>query len=175
MAATDWSRRAGAASRFGTGPERRSRPRTYTLTAKPDTEEKFMAAKKSTGRAKSSRPAKRPALPKSPEARAAHGEIQQGLRHLGKSLGEIQRGLRAAERQIEADARKRIAALRKEGRAQLVALNARSREVAASLKRAVPLAETSWEDLKRTADAILSDARAAAASFASRIRDAITR
>jgi hypothetical protein len=134
-----------------------------------------MAAKKTMSRAKTTRPAKRAALPKSPEARAAHGEIQQGLRHLGKSILEIQSGLRRAERQIEADARKRIAELRKEGRAQLVALNARSREVAASLKRALPVAETSWEDLKRSADAILSDARAAAGSFASRIRDAITR
>ncbi len=134
-----------------------------------------MAAKKTTSRAKTIRPAKRAALPKSPEARAAHSEIQQGLKHLGKSIGEIQSGLRRAERQIEADARKRIAELRKEGRAQLVALNAKSREVAASLKRALPLAETSWEDLKGSADAILGDARAAASSFASRIRDAITR
>lgn len=134
-----------------------------------------MAAKKTTSRAKTTRPARRAVILKSPEARAAHGEIQQGLKHLGKSILEIQSGLRKAERQIEADARKRIAELRKEGRAQLVALNAKSREVAVALKRALPLAETSWEDLKRSADAILGDARAAASSFASRIRDAITR
>ena len=134
-----------------------------------------MATKKATTRAKKTRPARRAVLPKSPEARAAHGEIQQGLRNLGKSIGEIQRGLRRAERQIQADARKRIAELRKEGRAQLVALNAKGREVATSLKQALPLAETSWEDLKHSADAVLGDARSAAASFASRIRDAITR
>jgi len=135
-----------------------------------------MATKKKASRAKkTTRRAKRAALPKSPEAQVAHGEIQQGLRHLGKSILEIQRGLRHAERKIEADARKRIAELRKEGRVQLVALNAKSREVAASLKRALPVPETSWEDLKRSADAILGDARAAAGSFASRIRDAISR
>ena len=134
-----------------------------------------MATKKTTTRAKSARPAKRAAIPKSPEARAAYGDIQQGLRHLGKSIVEIQRGLRGAERQIQADARKRIAELRKDGRAQLAALNAKGREVATALKNATPLAETSWDDIKHSADAVLGDARAAASSFASRIRDAITR
>ena len=133
-----------------------------------------MATKKSKTRVK--KPAtKRPAIPKTPEARAAYGEIEQGLRNLGKSIGEIRRGLRAAERQIEADARKRIGELRKEGRAQLVALNAKGKEVAASVRQASALAETSWEDLKNSAEAVLGDARSAAASFASRIRDAITR
>jgi len=131
--------------------------------------------KKTTTRARKPRSAKRAAIPKSPEARAAYGEIQAGLRNLGRSIGEIQRGLRAAERQIQADARKRIAELRKEGRAQLVALNLKGREVATTLKQASPLAETSWDDIKQSADAVLGDARAAAASFASRIRDAITR
>jgi len=131
--------------------------------------------KKTTTRASKPRSAKRAAIPKSPEARAAYGEIQAGLRNLGRSIGEIQRGLRAAEPQIQADARKRIAELRKEGRAQLVALNLKGREVATTLKQASPLAETSWDDIKQSADAVLGDARAAAASFASRIRDAITR
>ncbi len=131
--------------------------------------------KKTTGKAKSARPAKRAAAPKSPEGRAAHGEIQAGLRNLAKSIGEIQRGLRSAERQIQADARKRIAELRREGRAQLGSLQAKGREVATTLKQAVPLAETSWDDLKQSAEAVLGDARAAASSFASRIRDAITR
>jgi len=131
--------------------------------------------KKTTTRARKPRSAKRAAIPKSPEARAAYGEIQAGLRNLGKSIGEIQRGLRAAERQIQADARKRIAELRREGRAQLVALNLKGREVATTLKQASPLAETSWDDIKQSADAVLGDARAAATSFASRIRDAITR
>ena len=134
-----------------------------------------MATKRATTRAVKPRSAKRAAIPKSPEARAAHGEIQAGLRNLAKSIGEIQRGLRAAERQIQADARKRIAELRKEGRAQLVALNFRGREVATTLKKASPLAQTSWDDIKQSADAVLGDARAAASSFASRIRDALTR
>jgi len=131
--------------------------------------------KKTTTRARKPRSAKRAAVPKSPEARAAYGEIQAGLRNLGKSIGEIQRGLRAAERQIQADARKRIAELRREGRAQLGALHLKGREVASTLKQASPLAETSWDDIKQSADAVLGDARAAATSFASRIRDAITR
>ncbi|MEX2207402.1 MAG: hypothetical protein WEF50_14330 [Myxococcota bacterium] len=104
-----------------------------------------------------------------------HGEIQAGLKNLAKSIGEIRRGLRSAERQIESDARKRIAALRREGRAQLRALHVKGREVATTLKQATPLAETSWDDIKQSAEAVLGDARAAAASFASRVRDAITR
>ena len=126
-------------------------------------------------RAKQPRKAKRPAAPKSPEARAAQGEIQAGLRNLAKSIGEIQRGLRTAEREIEADTRKRIAELRKEGRAQLGALHAKGREVAASLRKASPILDTSWDEIKQSADAVLGDARAAATSFASRIRDAIVR
>lgn len=131
--------------------------------------------KTTTTRAKKPRAAKRAAKPKSPEARAAHGEIQAGLKNLAKSIGEIRRGLRSAERQIETDARKRIAELRREGRAQLGALHAKGREVATTLAKASPLADTSWDDIKQSADAVLGDARAAAASFASRIRDAITR
>ena len=131
--------------------------------------------KKSTSRAAKPRKAKRPALPKSPEARAALGEIQTGLKNLSRSIGEIQRGLRSAEREIEADARKRIATLRKEGRAQLGALQAKGREVAGTLRQAAPLLDSSWDEIKQSADAVLGDARAAASSFASRIRDAIKR
>ncbi len=134
-----------------------------------------MATKRATTRTNKPRSPKRAPIPKSPEARAAYGEIQAGLRNLAKSIGEIRAGLRAAERQIQTDARKRVAELRKEGRAQLVALNLKGREVATSLKQATPLAETSWDDIKQSADAVLGDARAAASSFASRIRDAITR
>lgn len=131
--------------------------------------------KKSTSKAAKPRKTKRPALPKSAEARAALGEIQVGLRNLSKSIGEIQRGLRSAEREIETDARKRIAALRKEGRAQLGALKTKGREVAGSLRKAAPLLDSSWDEIKQSADAVLGDARAAASSFASRIRDAISR
>jgi chromosome segregation ATPase len=121
------------------------------------------------------KPAKRPARPKSPEARAALAEIQAGLRTLRQSIGEIQRGLRTAEREIEADARKRIAELRKEARAQLRALQAKSRDVTRSLLAAAPLFESSWDEIKQSADAVLGDARSAASAFAGRIRDAIGR
>ena len=51
------------------------------------------------------------------EKRAAYGEIKQGAKHLEKSIGEIRKGLRKAERQIEADARARVRELRTDARA----------------------------------------------------------
>jgi len=135
-----------------------------------------MTTKKTTTRTKTTGASKRKAPPVSPERRAAHGEIQRGIANLGKSIAEIQRGLRKAERQIEIDARKRIGELRKEGRAQLGALNAKRREVAANLKQAsAAAAGISWEDVKQSAETILADARSAAAAFVSRIRDALSR
>jgi hypothetical protein len=111
----------------------------------------------------------------SPEKRAAHGEIQRGIANLGKSIAEIQRGLRKAEKEIERDARKRIGELRKEGRAQLGALNARRREVAKSLKQASAVAGSSWDEVKTAAESVLADAIGTAASFVGRIRNAISR
>ncbi len=97
------------------------------------------------------------------------------MRNLSKSVVEIQNGLRTAEREIEADARKRIGELRREARAQLAALQRKRREVTLSLLGKAPLIESSWDEIKQSADAVLGDARAAASSFASRIRDAIGR
>jgi hypothetical protein len=45
----------------------------------------------------------------------------RGVAHLEKSIGEIQSGLRAAERQIEADARARIRKLQMDAGAQITA------------------------------------------------------
>ncbi len=133
------------------------------------------AKKKATARKKSARPAKKPPAPKSLEERAAHFEIQQGLKTLGKTISELQKGMKSAEREIEADARRRIAALRKEGREQLDAINAKGRDIAGSLRKASAAAETSWDDLKRSAEVLIAEARSAAVTFASRIRDVITR
>lgn len=133
------------------------------------------AKKKTTSRKKSTRTAKKAAVPKTAEDRAAHFEIQQGLKILGKTIGELQKGLRSAEREIEGEARRRVGALRKEGRAQLDALNAKSKEISASVRKASAAAETSWEELKNNANTLIGEARSAAVTFASRIRDAITR
>jgi len=104
------------------------------------------------------------------EERAAYGEIQQGVRHLEKSIGEIQRALRKTERMIEADARVRIRGLRKDARAQLGALKSKQREAARILKNVSAAAGGSWQEVKQSADAILLDARGTAASVIDRFR-----
>jgi hypothetical protein len=55
----------------------------------------------------------------SAQVKAAYGEVQGGVKSLGKAITEIQQGLRRAERKIEADARARIRALRQDAKAQL--------------------------------------------------------
>jgi len=134
-----------------------------------------MAAKttRKSPRAKRPRKSAHPALP--PEAKAAYGEIKQGIGHLEKSIGEIQRGLRKAEQKIEADARARVRELRKESRAQLDVLKAKQRDAVRVLKNLTTAAGTSWQELKQSADAILADARGTAASIYERLRAAFTR
>ena len=107
--------------------------------------------------------------------RAAYGEIKRGVAHLEKSIGTIQKGLRAAERQIEADARKRIRALRKDASAELAALRRRHRDVARILDKASAAAEGSWQKVKKTADARLADAIGAATSLLKRLNKALPR
>jgi hypothetical protein len=51
----------------------------------------------------------------SPEVKNAYTQIENGVRNLGKSIADIQRGLRKAERKIQADAQARIRALRQDG------------------------------------------------------------
>ena len=107
--------------------------------------------------------------------RAARDEIKKGVKHLEKSIGEIQKGLRKAEREIEADARARVRALRKEGRAQLAALRDRRREVVRALGKVSKAAEGSWEQVKRSADVILAEAVGAAAAIVERLNKALPR
>ena len=109
------------------------------------------------------------------EKRAAYGEIKRGMEHLEKSIGEIQKGLRRAERQIEADARARVRALRKDARAQLAAVKGRHREVARILEKVSAAAEGSWQQVKQSADAILADAVNGAASLVERLKKALPR
>ena len=96
------------------------------------------AAKSLATARKRSKPVSAPRRAKkamSREARVMYAEIERGVRHLDKSIGEIQRGLRKAERKLEADARTRIRTLRKDARTHLSALKAKQREAAGTLKR----------------------------------------
>ena len=106
------------------------------------------------------------------EARAAYVEIQQGIKHLEKSIGEIQRGLLKGEQKIEADARARIRELRKDARTHMSVLKSKQREAAAALKRVSTAASGSWEEIKRTVDSLLVDARATATAVVTRFRSA---
>ena len=107
------------------------------------------------------------------EARAAYGEIQQGVKHLEKSIAEIQQGLRRAEHKIEADARTRIRELRKDARAQLGILESKQREVTRTLKKVSAAAGESWREIKQSADSLLGDARATATTVVARFRNAL--
>ena len=107
--------------------------------------------------------------------RAAYGEIKRGVAHLEKSIGEIQKGLRDAERQIESDARRRIRALRKDASSELASLRRRHRDVARILDRVSTAAEGSWKQVKKTADATLADAIDAATSLVKRLKKALPR
>jgi len=106
------------------------------------------------------------------EARALYAEIERGVKHLEKSIGEIQRGLRAAEQKLEADARARIRALRKDARTQVSVLKSKRREAATVLKRVSSAASGSWDDVKRSVDSVLADTRATAIAVVDRFRSA---
>jgi len=108
------------------------------------------------------------------EKRAAYGELKQGVKHLEKSIGEIRKGLRRAERQIEADARARVRVLRNDARTQLALVKEKQREAVRRLKTVSAAAEGSWQEVKQSADAILADAGATAASVVERLRRSLT-
>ena len=119
------------------------------------------------------RKAKR-SLPKMPpEVRDAYKQLHSGVMALGKSIAEIQRGLRKAERRIEAEARARITELRQDARKDLAALKSRRSEVARTLERLAAAAGGSWRDIKQSADAALVEARSTAASVIDRFRNAL--
>ncbi len=107
------------------------------------------------------------------EARAAYSEIDKGVKGLGKSIDEIKRGLIRAEKKIEADAKLRIRDLRKEANAQLKTLQGSQREAARTLKSLSAAAGESWQEIKISADGILSDARTTAASVVEKFRKAL--
>lgn len=128
--------------------------------------------------AKRSAPVKRGAMakrsvPMSQEARAAYREIRKGLDHLARSIKQIRIGLRKTERRIEADARRRIRALRAEAGAQLAVLQSRQREVARRLRRLAGAAGGSWQEIKRAVDRALADARTVAQSVATHFQEAL--
>jgi predicted phage tail protein len=131
-----------------------------------------MAAKKSsTSASKKSRAGQR----LSPAAKAAYGDIKQGIKHVEKSISEVQRGLRKAEKAIAADASARIRALRKEGKAELNALQAKRKEATRLMKNLAAAAEGSWNDIQKGAEQALTDAKSTAGRIADRIRSALNR
>jgi len=107
--------------------------------------------------------------------RAAYGEIKRGMKHLEKSIGEIQQGLRDAEQQIEADARRRVRELQKDARAQLDAARRKHRDVARILDKVSAAAEGSWQRMKKSADVALAEAVGSATSLVKRLKKALPR
>lgn len=114
-----------------------------------------------------------PAL--SPAEKVAYGEIKQGIKSVEKSIGEFQKSLRKAEKAIEADAKARVRELRREGKAQLVSLEAKRKEAARLMKSLSVAAEGSWNDVRQSAEQVLVDAKATASGIADRIRAALQR
>jgi hypothetical protein len=109
------------------------------------------------------------------EAKAAYGEVQAGVKSLERAIGDIRRGLAKAEKQIEADARQRVRELRKDAHAQLGLLKSRQRDATRTLTSLRSAADESWQDVKRSADAILADARDTASAIVERFKSAIGR
>ena len=111
----------------------------------------------------------------SPAMQAAYGDIKLGVRHVEKSIGEVQRGLRKAENEIEAQAKARIRELRRDAGGQLASLKAKRREAARLMKNLRAAAEGSWQDVKQSADQALAEARSTASAIAERLRVALQR
>jgi hypothetical protein len=82
----------------------------------------------------------------SKEAKMAYGEIAGGVKHLERSIAEIQRGLVRAEKKIERDARAKVRELRKDARVQLGNLKSTKREAGRMLKR---LGVAAWRPMSR--------------------------
>ena len=126
-------------------------------------------------RSKRSRPAgvtsKRVPAPRA--KRAAQGQLERGVREIEKVIADIQRGLVRAERRIETDARRRIRMLQKEGRAQMRALEAKRRETVRLLGRVSAAAGGSVEDIAKTVQTMVTDARAGAVAVVDRFRNVL--
>ena len=110
---------------------------------------------------------------RSPQWRAAYREMQQGVRRLEVSIGDVRAGLHFAERSIRHQARERILGRRREAAEQLRGLRSRQREAAGKLARVGDAADESWSEIRASFDAIVADARATAASVAARFREAL--
>jgi hypothetical protein len=109
-----------------------------------------------------------------PPREQAQGQLQRAVREIEKAIVDVQRGLASAERRIEADARRRIRGLQKEGRAQMRALEARRREATRLLGRLSAAAGGSWDDVSKTVQTMAGEARTAAASIVERFRSALS-
>lgn len=105
------------------------------------------------------------------EARAMYAEVQQCVKQLDKSIGEVERGVRKAEHELEAAARVRIRELRKDARIQLSVLKSKQREAASTLKLVPPTpGGGTWDDIKHTVDSVLVDARSTASAAVNWVR-----
>jgi hypothetical protein len=135
--------------------------------------ERTMSPKAAKKRSNAASAPRRAQKAMSREARALYAEVQQGVKHLEKSIGEIQRGLRKAEHKLETDARAKIRELRKDARTQLSVLKAKQRDAAGTLKRVSTAAGDSWVDIKGTVDSVLADARETATAAVKRFRNAL--
>jgi hypothetical protein len=107
------------------------------------------------------------------EAKSVYGEIETGVKHLEKSIAEIQKGLVRAEKKIEKDARAKIASLRKEARGQLGTLKTMQRRATAVLDRLSSTADESWHEVVASGQSIMKDARKTANSVVMRFRKAV--
>jgi hypothetical protein len=107
------------------------------------------------------------------EVRLARVEVEKAVDHLGRSVGDIQQALRRAERTIEADARDRIRALRKEAKTQLAALQTRRLEASRILGRLSTAAGGSWRDVRKAGNHTVREARALARSVMARFQRAV--
>jgi hypothetical protein len=107
-------------------------------------------------------------------AQAAQGQLAMAVREIEKAMGDIQRGLARAERRIEADARQRIRSLKKEGRAQMRALEGKRRDATRLLSRLSAAAGGSWDDVTHMVQATVTDARNTAVAVVDRFRGALS-
>ena len=94
---------------------------------------------------------------RSPQWRAAYREMQQGVRRLEVSIGDVRAGLHFAERSIRHQARERILGLRREAAEQLRGLRSRQREAAGKLARVGDAADESWSEIRASFDAIVAE------------------
>lgn len=78
--------------------------------------------------------------------------------------------LARAERRIESDARQRIRGLQKEGHAHMRTLEAKRREATRLLGRLSAAAGESWDDITKTAQTMVREARTTAVAVIERFR-----